>query len=280
MNFEKHIEKYGFCVIDIDASNLVDPPKPIATKYNVVVMCHGGEATLEANMHELTIKKGECLSLINVLFMRTVKMNPDFKARVLLCSRSFALDTTMGIPSEYIEGVFVNPVLAVDNDDEWKLLGNYFEILKLLQSNPLEIKHQEVAGAAFRSVIIVLAQIQMRRSGGRVAIHYSQSDVYFRNFIDLIDEHVEREHEVAFYAEKLHITAKYLSEISKQKCGHKAKEVISTFLIARLKKDILLSGKSVKVIAYEYGFADQSSMGKFFNKMTGQSPSDFKRENL
>ena len=43
---------------------------------------------------------------------------------------------------------------------------------------------------------------------------------------------------------------------------------------------MVMSRKSIKTISYEYGFSDQSSMGKFFNKMTGMSPSDFKLENL
>ena len=38
-----------------------------------------------------------------------------------------------------------------------------------------------------------------------------------------------------------------------------------------------MSGKSIKAIAYEYGFSDQSSMGKFFSKITGQSPSEFRK---
>ena len=82
---------------------------------------------------------------------------------------------------------------------------------------------------------------------------------------------------MAFYAGKLSITAKYLNEVCKNKGGYKAKEMISLFLISKIKQEILMSGKSIKNIAYEYGFADQSSMGKFFSKITGMSPGEFKK---
>ena len=101
----------------------------------------------------------------------------------------------------------------------------------------------------------------------------------FRRFIDLIYAHVDREHEVTFYGSKLNISPKYLSTISKLKCGRNAKDVISLFLISHIKRDIILTGKSIKTIAYDYGFADQSSLAKFFNKMTGMSPSQFKEQN-
>ena len=60
-------------------------------------------------------------------------------------------------------------------------------------------------------------------------------------------------------------------------CSYGDKEIISTFLISKIKQEMIMSGKTIKDIAYEYGFADQSSMGKFFYKMTGMSPRDFKK---
>ena len=48
--------------------------------------------------------------------------------------------------------------------------------------------------------------------------------------------------------------------------------MISIILANQIKRDILESGDSIKGLAYKYGFADQSSLGKFFRKMTGLSP--------
>jgi len=280
MNLDEQIEKYGYYIFDTDIEARKPNKERIETQYNMVVMCNSGEATIEANMQEISIHKGECLNLVNVVFMRSISVSSDFKARILMCSREFSLDSVVGVPTEYIEMVFYKPVLKVDNPAEWALLSNFFESLYLLQQQPLTLRHNEVTGSTFRSIIILLSQLEMKRNGGSVDIKYSQSDIYFRKFVDLIYENIKSEHEVSFYAEKMNITAKYLSEISKQKSGHKAKEVISAFLTTRLKREILISGKSIKVIAYENGFADQSSMGKFFNKMTGMSPTEFKNNNI
>jgi YesN/AraC family two-component response regulator len=278
MNFEQLINQYGYCVVNAEASN-GNTQKPIATEYNTVVLCYSGQATIEANMQQFTLTTGSCMSLANVVFMRTVSLSPDFRASILVCSRKFALEATMGVPTEYIEQVFLNPIVKIDNTALWQVLVNSFDNMSLLQEQSLNIKHSEVTSMTFRSIIITVAHIVMQNNGGAVVKHYSQADVYFRQFIDLIHEHVDKEHEVAYYARQLNLTAKYLSEICKQKCGRKAKEVISAFLITRIKRDIITSGKSAKVLAYEYGFADQSSMGKFFTKMTGQSPTAFRQEN-
>lgn len=278
MNSDQLIERYGYCIIDFDATTGRELD-PIATQYNIVVMCLAGSASVEANMQVINIEQGDCLNLANVIFMRSISMSEDFKARILVTSRGFSLEATVGIPTEYMEHVFLNPVTKTETEIERQLLKNSFENLILLQQQPLLVKHYEVAASFFRNIVIVIAQIEMRRSGGAVVTHFSQADVYFRQFIDLIYAHVDQEHEVGFYGNKMNISPKYLSAISKQKCGHNAKDVISSFLVAHIKRDILLSGKPIKTIAYDYGFADQSSLAKFFNKMTGQSPTLFKQQN-
>ena len=55
------------------------------------------------------------------------------------------------------------------------------------------------------------------------------------------------------------------------------KDIISKFLVARIKRELIISGNSVQRIAYDFNFCDQSSLGKFFKKATGMSPVAFRR---
>ncbi|MBQ5409329.1 MAG: hypothetical protein IIU17_05370, partial [Muribaculaceae bacterium] len=106
MNFDQQIEKYGYCILDVDGKSEM-AQETISTQYNIMVMCHCGSATIEANMQEITIAQGDCLNLINVLNMRTLSMSDNFKARIMVASRNFSIDATMGIPTEYMEQVFL-----------------------------------------------------------------------------------------------------------------------------------------------------------------------------
>lgn len=275
MNHQEQIEKHGYCVFDLTKAKDKDAITPISAKYQCILMCTSGEATIEANMQHITLRKGDCLCFNNVLYKKTLDMNAEFKAKVLVCDRSYAFDAIVGIPTGYVELIYTMPMVKVEDNNLLRLITNYFEILDLLQYESLGLKHSEVATSAFRSLIILMMGIR----GGNDSQNFifSHGDIYFRRFVELIDEHVKQEHEVAFYANKLNITAKYLSEVCKAKSGFKAKEIISTFLISKIKQEIVMSGKSIKTIAYEYGFADQSSMGKFFSKINGMSPGEFKK---
>ena len=204
-----------------------------------------------------------------------MRMSDDFLGRVLVSKSSFAFDTIVGIPLGFFESIYISPIINISNKNEWQLLNNHFDNLSLMQDNNLGIRHVELVALTFRSVVLLMASLrginQLEQS------YYNNGDVYYRNFIELIDAHVKQEHEVSFYAEQMHITAKYLNELCKLKSGRKAKEIIISFLISKIKQEMIMTGKSIKTIAYEYGFADQSSMGKFFTKVTKMSPSEFRK---
>ncbi|MBO4722095.1 MAG: AraC family transcriptional regulator [Muribaculaceae bacterium] len=252
-----------------------DSITPIEFRYTAVMLCVEGEITIEANMQNYKLVKGDCICMSNILYKRTTKMSDDFRGRVLVCKSSFAFDTIVGIPTGFLESIYVNPIINIADESEWLLINNHFDNLNIMQHKHLGVRHVEFVALTFRAVVLLMASF--RGTSNLEQSYYNHGDVYYRNFIELIEEHVKQEHDVAFYAEKLHISAKYLNELCKLKSDHKAKEIISSFLISKIKQEIIMSGKSIKAIAYEYGFSDQSSMGKFFSKITGQSPSEFRK---
>ena len=275
MTHKEQIEKHGYCIFSLTKATDDDSITPISTKYQAIILCQEGEAIIEANMQQAELKKDDCRLVNNVLYKKTISMSDDFQAKVLISERSYALNAISGLPAGYLELLYANPHMRIEDSANMELIAGFFNILEVLQTTQLTLRHNEVASNTFRSLILTIAGLK----GGNMSksLTFNQSDVYFRRFLELIDTHINHEHEVNFYANELHISAKYLSEVCKKKSGHNAKEMISYFLISKIKQEILMSGKSIKTIAYDYGFSDQSSMGKFFNKMTGNSPGEFKK---
>lgn len=276
MTHQEIILQNGYCIFDLTKNSDADATTPIEFRYTLIMLCVEGRATFEANMRKYEFVKGDCICMGNILYKRTMKMSDDFKGRVLVCKSSFAFDNIVGIPTGFFESIYTNPIINISDEIEWKLINKHFDTLCLMQDKNLGLRHIELIALAFRSVALLMASfrgtVQLEQS------YYNHGDVYYRNFIELIEEHVKEEHDVTFYAKKLHISAKYLNELCKLKSGHKAKEIISSFLISKIKQEIIMSRKSIKSIAYEYGFSDQSSMGKFFTKITGQSPSEYRKD--
>lgn len=277
MDQNQTIAEKGYCVIDLTPERHV-VGRIISAKYTIVALITSGSVEYEMNMETVCASAGMRIVFPHVSMLNTLSMSDDFKAMVLVINDSFAFESIVGIGTEKIRTVFSRSNRVVDDKQEWDMLLNLMEGLNQYQSFPGNKYSQQLSGALFRNMMILLCDTECTDANGRARFVYSVTDNYFRDFVNLLNDNVRTEHEVAFYADKLNITAKYLGEICKQKSGRKAKEIISSVLLSQLKREIMMSGKSMKVIAFDFGFSDQSSLGKFFRKMTGLSPIVFRKQ--
>ena len=97
------------------------------------------------------------------------------------------------------------------------------------------------------------------------------------NFKNLLKKEYHQNHTVQFYADKLNITPKHLSEIVKKQTGKTAGDWINESVILEAK--VLLQNQiySVAQISEFLNFSDQSVFGKFFKSNTGLTPLEYKK---
>ena len=98
----------------------------------------------------------------------------------------------------------------------------------------------------------------------------------FIRFIHLIHNFCPKEREVGFYADKLHITSRYLSSITQNVADKSAKYIIDKHAIQRIKIMLKYSNMSIQDISYELNFPDQSFFARYFKKHTGMTPLEYR----
>lgn len=98
----------------------------------------------------------------------------------------------------------------------------------------------------------------------------------FKKFIQLVHSHCTTQRDVAFYAEQLCISTRYLSAITREMGQTSAKEIIDEFLILEIKVALQSTNLSLKEIADRYGFPDQSFFGRYFKKHAGMAPKEYR----
>lgn len=279
MNRTEHdLTHHGFCIVDVDASHRISAP--IALKYTMMALCLDGTVSYEMNMEHGNLRKGMCVCYPHIMLMGPVATSDDFKARVFLMHDDLLLNSLAGIETSVLQMVFTHPIPLGKDRQRWDLTNRLLECLaiqgNIANQGELTSTNKQIISQLIRSLFLNIVEYYSANSDSELPA-YTMADTYFRRFLQLIDIHLKQEHEVTFYAKKLNITPKYLSEICKSKTRRKAKEIVSAILLNRIKNDIIMSGLSIKELAAEYGFADQSSLGKFFRKMTGISPIQFRQ---
>lgn len=105
-----------------------------------------------------------------------------------------------------------------------------------------------------------------------------QDNPVIAKFVQLIDCWYKAERSVAFYADKLNISANYLNVLSNRIFHVSASALIQDRILLEAKRLLKISNKSVKDIVFDLGFYDNASFSKFFKSHTNMTPSQFRAQ--
>jgi len=106
--------------------------------------------------------------------------------------------------------------------------------------------------------------------------HLTRKEELVIRFANLVSNHFRQERSVRYYAEALNVTPKYLTETVKEINGRSAGEIIDDFVILESKLLLEKPETTIAQVADTLNFSDQSFFGKYFKRLTGISPKEFK----
>ena len=98
-------------------------------------------------------------------------------------------------------------------------------------------------------------------------------DIYNR-FVSLVAGHYREAHDVAFYADRLCITTRYLSGVTNNVVGKSPKQIIADYLMSEAKTYLDTTRLSIQEVADRLGFSSQALFCKFFKAQEKRSPSE------
>ncbi|MBO4906004.1 MAG: helix-turn-helix transcriptional regulator [Bacteroidaceae bacterium] len=104
----------------------------------------------------------------------------------------------------------------------------------------------------------------------------NRKEQIFHDFLTLLEKHYTQERSISFYASRMCLTPKYLSTIIKEVSGKHGMQWIDEFVSLEAKALLRNSDLSVKQVSDQLNFPSQSMFGRFFKKMTGYSPKQYK----
>jgi len=84
---------------------------------------------------------------------------------------------------------------------------------------------------------------------------------------------------VKYFAEQLHLSPNYLSDLLKKETGKNGTEHIQYHVIELAKDKLLSSSSSVSEIAYNLGFDYPQYFSKMFKKIAGKTPAEYRNLN-
>jgi AraC-like DNA-binding protein len=110
--------------------------------------------------------------------------------------------------------------------------------------------------------------------------HKDKRELLFEKFLEDVKSYYRINRTLPFYAGKLGISVTYLTELVKEKHGMTAADYIDKHTVTECMALLNSTQLSINQISRSMNFPSPSVFGKFFKRMTGISPTEYRGENI
>ena len=167
-----------------------------------------------------------------------------------------------------------DPVIDLQPDDVQRLVNDMEHIYQHIPLSEHRY-HKEVLGSAILTMVYDIFDVHSRRDGLHHPSH--QTHNLIRQLRELLESGMtEREREVRFYADLLHVSPKYLSDVVRRSTGDSVVKLIDTYTLPILIEYLRTPQLSFTQIADRMNFTTLSYFGRYVKKHLGVTPTQYR----
>ena len=243
-----------------------------------------GHFTVDVNLKTYEVRERSLMILVPGNIIKVSHYNEASIGETQLIFVLISKEFMSGIRFDFLK-VFQDSVRLLDNpcitldDFQMSLANDYFNLARKVLGAPFSNK-REIIGSLLTSLTYLSTDVWTRQVDearkNTAAQHNPRLNQIFERFIALVNEYHCSERGMAFYADKLCLTPKYLSKLIKQASGRSAPDWIDEFVVLEAKNLLKYSNMAIKEIVFQLHFPNQSVFYKFFKTHTGMTPSEYR----
>lgn len=167
--------------------------------------------------------------------------------------------------------IYQKPFITLEENSRESLLHIISEIVSELKTEAL--RRDEVLVSYLKIFLVLATRIKVEQESiTETADQGNKQQLIVQNLKNAIEDHFREKHAPGDYARMLHLSPVVLSRITKTFFNKTLSELISERIIIEAKRELYLTDKTVKEIAYELGYEDEFYFSRIFKDKTEISP--------
>ena len=273
--WQELLEREQFVQAETSLADFVK--RPYRLRFGVNMLCISGEADFSVNLSDRLVKKGTVVIILPNNLLNIHRISSDFRAKVFFFSETLFRESSFRLEGTLFKYIAEHPFSDLD-EQAAASVGHWMQMSEYTYGDRDNIHRLAITRNRLQNVFLEYDN-KIRHlewcDESRQSISSRRTDLFHR-FMGLVHHHCCRQHEVAFYADKLCISSRYLTAICRAVLGRSAKEMIDEVLLLEIKMRLRSTDLSIQEIADEIYFPDQSYLGRFFKRHTGQSPTAYR----
>lgn len=248
----------------------------IISPYLMIFICHAGSSRALYDMQEIRFRENEVAIILPNHIIHPIESSPDYTITVIMHSLAFEQEMTQRRMTHDRNKFHESPACRL-TDEEMTQYMKAVDMLDLISNTSVSrYPHRHDMLMAQTDIMAEMLDACRREIDEEERANNRNRSI-FNTFCNLLAANYREQHEVAFYAEKAHLTTRHFSVVIKEVVGISASDYIEQYLATQAKN--LLSTRpdlSVQQISYHLGYADSPSFCRFFKRHTGITPNEFR----
>lgn len=250
--------------------------RPFRMSYVGLIVCEKGGFCFDVDKKNFTARAGETVFLSEGNDFCIGELSDDLRVSMLF----YRVDPIREILGSSVVAMYLYTTLTPEPCYVWTSgeeedLAHYISLLGRHRKGPQNPFDNHECKLLLLALTYRLCSIYSRRIIEEKNVAGHKIDTFIK-LIRLIEKYYMQERGVAFYADKLYLSPKYLSALSKSVCGYTVQELVFRAIIRKSIFWLKNTNKSVQEISDDLNFPNASFFGTFFKKQTGLAPSHYR----
>ena len=244
---------------------------PQVLTYGAILICRKGKAMLNVNYKDWELYEGAVITLFPNDVVE-LKVDRDFEVEILKYNPSLLREASLQL-EQTVYSSLREDRCRQDTPVVTNIINGMFGLLKVYFDQSECTCISQLVLCQLKAFFIGFHEYLQRNSQYRPdEVKSYRVRELFNRFMMLLEKDYKISRDVNYYAEKMNISSKYLTNIVNQVTGHTPKTIIDQYVILQLKLHLKRSTQSIKEMAWEFHFADVSFFCRYFKKHTGLTP--------
>lgn len=237
-----------------------------------VLVLQKGYVDVRINMIEHRVDAGSVVFVGRYVVTEITEVGDDIQAFVLSMSDELLRLASWNVMPKAFDGRLQNFVLPLTSQEM-----DYLDKLHLIIYNSLK-EQASSSQVVLQLVGAIMTHISYLWEKSEITQERSKSreQQLFTEFIRLVGQYAAERHSLDFYASHLCVTPRYMSTIVSNVSGRSAKHWIDEAMVNAIKVQLRYTDKQVAEIAYDMNFPNPSFFCKYFRRLTGMTPMDYR----
>ncbi len=247
--------------------------------YNSIVYCKTGRIVVEmGGSQQVKVAPGQLLLIPTGKIVEPLLVSTDAEATALLISDRVLKSVLGNQINIWNKAMYMREIYVVGGHDWIEGMQQYTRSVFKIEKMPL--LSREIMVSFLRTMLLMvceelLSHDDMTLENDLSSIHDKE---IFNQFLQLLSQQEQKRQRVAYYADLLHISPKYLSSVSKKVSGKNPMRWITESTMQDCYSLLKETDMSIKEISNKLGFPNSSFFSQYFREQANVTPLEYRME--